>query len=263
MYVSEEHPNILQFDIFKNAAGILHFVTTSSPPDDDSGDFNIGFAGGDSCVENRVKLALAFGLTPENFVFQTQVHGINYHIVTREDAGAGFYLKQTAIPDNDILITNQPGLCLITRSADCVPVLMYSPAKKVVAAIHSGREGCRLGAAVKAAEVMHQQFGADYRDILVGIGPHICKKCYTVDKACADAYLSRQYYAPNIVEPAEGDLYTIDLKKTIISDLMHIGVPLGNIGHSELCTKHDAPAFYSARNGDDARFCAGIMLKGF
>ncbi|MBR4214522.1 MAG: laccase domain-containing protein [Bacteroidales bacterium] len=260
MYISEEHPNILQFDIFRDAVGILDFVTTSLPPDDDSGDFNIGFAGGDGCVENRVKLALAFGLTPENFVFQTQIHKTNYHFATREDAGAGFYMKQNAIPDNDILITDQPGLCLITRSADCVPILMYAPKQKVIAAIHSGREGCRLGAAPKAAQILHHKYGADFNDILVGIGPHICKKCYTVDKDCADNYLSREYFAPNIVEPADNGQFIIDMKKTIISDLMHIGIPLGNIEHSELCTKHHAPSFYSARNGDDARFCAGIML---
>ncbi|MBO4372654.1 MAG: laccase domain-containing protein [Bacteroidales bacterium] len=260
MYVSEEHPNILQFDIFRDSVGILNFVTTSLPPDSDTGVFNIGFSGVEDCVVNRVKLALTFGLTPENFVFQTQAHTANYHIVTREDAGAGFYLKQTAIQDNDILITNQPGLCLITRSADCVPILMYAPKQKAIAAIHSGREGCRLGAAPKAAEILHKEFGAAYSDILVGIGPHICKNCYTVDKECADAYNSRQYYAPDIVQPAENGQFTIDMKKTIISDLMHMGVPMSNIEQSNLCTKHHAPSFFSARNGDEERFCAGIML---
>lgn len=260
MYVSEEHPNILQFDIFRNSVGILNFVTTSLPPDSDNGVFNIGYSGSDDFVVNRVKLALAFGLTPENFVFQTQAHSNNYHIVTCEDAGAGFYLKQNAIQDNDILITNKPGLCLVTRSADCVPILMYAPKQKVVAAIHSGREGCRLGAAVKAAEVIHTEFGADYADILVGIGPHICKNCYTVDQECANIYLSREYHAPDIVQPTEDGLFTIDLKKTIISDLIHLGIPLGNIEQSNLCTKHHAPSFFSARNGDQERFCAGIML---
>lgn len=260
MYVSEEHPNILQFDIFRNSVGILNFVTTSLPPDSDNGVFNIGYSGSDDFVVNRVKLALAFGLTPENFVFQTQAHSNNYHIVTCEDAGAGFYLKQNAIQDNDILITNKPGLCLVTRSADCVPILMYAPKQKVVAAIHSGREGCRLGAAVKAAEVIHTEFGADYAEILVGIGPHICKNCYTVDQECANIYLSREYHAPDIVQPTEDGLFTIDLKKTIISDLIHLGIPLGNIEQSNLCTKHHAPSFFSARNGDQERFCAGIML---
>ncbi|MBP5369419.1 MAG: laccase domain-containing protein [Bacteroidales bacterium] len=260
MYVSEEHPNILQFDIFKDSVDILNFVTTSLPPDSDNGVFNIGFSGSDDFVVNRVKLALAWGLTPENFVFQTQAHSANYHIVTREDAGAGFYLKQNAIQDNDILITNQPGLCLVTRSADCVPILMYDPKQKVVAAIHSGREGCRLGAAVKAAEAIHTQFGSNYADILVGIGPHICKNCYTVDQECATTYNSRQFYAPDIVQPTDDGQFTIDLKKTIISDLIHLGIPMSNIEHSNLCTKHHAPSFFSARNGDQERFCAGIML---
>lgn len=260
MYVSEEHRNILKFDIFKDHVGILNFVTTSFQPDIDYGVFNIGYSGIGDFVVNRVKLAMTFGLTPENFVFQTQAHTANYHIVTQEDAGAGFYLKQNAIQDNDILITNQPGLCLITRSADCVPVLMYAPKVKAIAAIHSGREGCRLGAAPKAAEILHTQFGASYNDILVGIGPHICKNCYTVDKECADNYMQRQYYAPNIVGFADYGKYTIDMKKTIIGDLMHIGIPISNIEQSNLCTKHHAPSFFSARNGNKERFCAGIML---
>lgn len=101
MYVSEEHRNILKFDIFKDHVGILNFVTTSFLPDVDYGIFNIGYSGLSDFVVNRVKLAMTFGLTPENFVFQTQAHSANYHIVTQEDAGAGFYLKQNAIQDND------------------------------------------------------------------------------------------------------------------------------------------------------------------
>lgn len=262
MYTDEAQPNILKFNIFRNEPGIVQFVTTRITPDGHENCFNIGFSGDSDIdvVKNRLMLASALGIQPENFVFQTQVHGINATIVDQSNAGAGFYTKDTAIPNNDILITSTPGLCLIARSADCVPVLMYCRSKRVVAAIHSGREGCRLGAATEAARILHERFGCAYSEILVGVGPHICSRCYTVDKKCATLYSQRKLYAPDIVTLDADAQYHIDLKKTIVSDLMHIGIPLSNIEHSCLCTMHDNNLFFSARAGDMERFCAGIMI---
>ncbi|MCQ2974339.1 MAG: polyphenol oxidase family protein [Bacteroidales bacterium] len=256
-------PELLEFDIFKPFSNLLHFVTTRFSPVDNGNDFNIGYSGDSiyKIIHNRLSLAKVLDLKPENFVFQNQVHGVNVTIVDKNNAGAGFYSKDDAIQNNDILITNKPGLCLITRSADCTPILMFSPDKNVIAAIHSGREGCKQKACIVAIQAMIENFGCDINNIKVAIGPAICSNCYQVDKPCADDYLTREYFSSDIVVELPNQKFSINMKKTIVSDLLHEGINVNNIEHCDLCTKHDEPLFFSARNGNNQRFCAGIMLK--
>ena len=65
-----------------------------------------------------------------------QVHGTDALIVDRPveegDAFEGGW---------DALVTDQPGLMVTVRTADCVPVLLYDPERRVVAAIHAGWRG--------------------------------------------------------------------------------------------------------------------------
>ena len=62
-------------------------------------------------------------------------------IVTVEEAGRGALDRESRIPATDALVTNQPGICLMVLSADCVPVLLFEPEKRVVAAVHAGWRG--------------------------------------------------------------------------------------------------------------------------
>ena len=41
----------------------------------------------------------------------------------------------------DALVTNVPGVAISVRTADCIPVLMYDPINKAVAAVHAGWRG--------------------------------------------------------------------------------------------------------------------------
>jgi copper oxidase (laccase) domain-containing protein len=47
----------------------------------------------------------------------------------------------------------------------------------------------------------------------------------------------------------------------IFEDLTAIGLKTENIEKSAFCTKCEGKKFFSARRGENERFCAGIMLK--
>lgn len=241
---------------------LLNFVTTRQEPDGQGSDFNIGYSGGsdEQTYSSRVTLADALGLKEENFVFQNQVHKDNYTIASRMTGGSGFASKATAVADNDILITNTPGICLVTRSADCVPVLIYSPDSKSAAAVHSGREGTYLGAAAKAARLLNSEFGARMESLVCCIGPAIGFECYEVDQDCARKFVENPRFGNHTYKNV-GSKVHLDLKAMIAGDLAASGVNPSNIEISGTCTKCNHGRYYSARMGDHGRFCAGIMIR--
>ena len=127
----------------------------------------------DSC-SNLLLYDIAEGVTafsplkdaalPMHVVQAHQVHGDRVAVVrsaalTREDLD-GF----------DALITDVPGVAVGARTADCIPVLMYDPVHRAVAAVHSGWKGTVLKIAAKTLAAMSGEFGTRPADILAVIG---------------------------------------------------------------------------------------------
>lgn len=253
---------LFKFHILEQFPEIINFVTSRHDPYGNGNNFNIGYSGGtqEECCANRLMLANAIGVQPERFVFQNQIHRNNVYEVAEDDAGAGFYSKDTAIKDTDILVTSQRGICIVTRSADCIPVLLYSPDSQSVAAIHSGREGTYLGVAAKAAKELYHKYGAKYNNMVACIGPGICGKCYEVDLDCASKFLNNNRFPQDTITMIGNKAY-LDLKKMIFYDLLTTGLVANNIEISDICTKCSNEMFFSARAGDMQRFCAGIFMR--
>ena len=63
-----------------------------------------------------------------------QVHGIKVGIVDREG------MTREDFEGYDALITNL-SVAIGVRTADCIPVILYDPVRKAVAAIHAGWKG--------------------------------------------------------------------------------------------------------------------------
>ena len=263
MIVYDNLSGLLKFSLLeKFSSQVLDFVTTKQNPYGKGENFNIGFSGGEisEIQANRLELAKALELKPENFVFQNQIHSSNVFVVTKKQSGSGFYQKETAIQDTDILLTNEKNICLITRSADCAPVLLYSPDSNSIAAIHSGRKGTLLEVSSIAVKEMQKQFGADPTKIIACIGPSIGFDCYEVDFDCANEFFGTSFYRLEMIKKVDGKFY-LDLKAMIFNSLVLSGVDPKNIEISEICTKCAEKRFFSARRGEKQRFCAGIMLK--
>jgi len=262
MLTFDNNIGLYKFDILQRYPEVLNFVTTRHRPDGTGSDFNIGFSGGPEgeSLANRALLARAVGVEPSSFVFMNQVHSDNVFVAEDISSDMGFSSKDTAVRDTDILITNQSNVCLVTRSADCIPVLLYSPGSHSIAAIHSGREGTYLGVAAKAAQQLVLRYGASVSDIVACIGPGINGDCYEVDLDCADKFLNDKRFASDTISLKNGKAY-LDLKKMIFYDLLTFGLVANNIEISDICTKCCAQDFFSARRGENQRFCAGICIK--
>ncbi|MDE5778268.1 MAG: polyphenol oxidase family protein [Lachnospiraceae bacterium] len=88
---------------------------------------NLSFTRGDdneSVIENHRRFAAALGYDENKLVFSDQVHMTHFHKVTKQDAGKGI-IKESDILEIDGLVTNEPGIPIITFYADCVPLFFY------------------------------------------------------------------------------------------------------------------------------------------
>ncbi len=112
-----------------------------------------------------------------------QVHGPAVHAVDDDgrdwsgDAWLGDRVGLAALPVADAAITSTPGLALMVRVADCVPVLFADASAGLIGAAHAGRAGL-LGGVLEATVAALRACGA--RSLQAWIGPHICGSCYEV-----------------------------------------------------------------------------------
>lgn len=235
---------------------IKHFVS--------SGTKTIGFSEeveSGAIRRNRLSLAKAVGFGADGLVTARQVHSARVRVVTAEDAGRGGLDGESRLPDTDALVTADAGVCLMVLSADCVPILLYDPVKRVVGAVHAGWRGTAAQIVVAAVEVMREQFGCSPGDMFAGIGPSIGKCCFEVGEEVADCF--RRLFPEAVVFAGKRpDKFQVDLWEANRRELMEAGLKPEHIEVAGMCTVCHPERFFSYRRDGKAagRFGAGIVL---
>jgi len=145
----------------------------------------------------------------------------------------------------DGLLTRLPGICLVIRTADCVPVFMYDPRRQALGAAHSGWRGTRLAIARTLAREMARRAGSEYPDLRVFILPAIGPSSYTVGRDVAGLF-------PRDTREKNGGIY-LDLWGNIERTLADEGIPEENIFCARTCTLESNEELFSHRAGDRGR----------
>ncbi len=135
----------------------------------------------DLVIENYKRITEALGVDYKRISCPNQQHHDNILVVNEEDAGDGI-IRDLTHNDVDAQITNVPSLPLIVYSADCVPILLADPVKKVIGSIHAGWRGTVMGIAAKTVKKMQEVYGCNPKDIRAAIGPCIGVDSYEVDE---------------------------------------------------------------------------------
>jgi len=217
---------------------------------------NVGHTVGDDdgAVEaNHGLVYEATGISEEHVVTAHQVHGTRVATVRR---GTGSLHEGT-----DALVTDRPGLLLMLRFADCVPVMLYDPVHKAVGLIHSGRLGTLECIVARTVDRMGQEYGSRPADLIAGIGPSIGPCCYQVGPEVGVEVKARLPDAGRVlITQTDGSLH-LDLWEAIRQQLVSAGVD--DIEGSGLCTACHVDEFFShrAEQGHTGRFAALIGLR--
>ena len=194
--------------------------------------------------ENYRRLKAALGI--ERLCFTKQVHEAAVKYVTGRDAREPFDPLPYAC---DGLVTDEPGVGLIAFTADCVPILLCDPERRVAAAVHAGWRGTVAdiaGEAVKAMEAL----GCDPVNIQAAIGPCISRCCFETGPEVPEAVMAvlgkegREY----IDDPGRNeDKFFVDLKGVNRALLIRAGVRPESVAVSDECTVCESEKYWSHR----------------
>ncbi|QBJ94864.1 peptidoglycan editing factor PgeF [Rhodococcus sp. ABRD24] len=211
--------------------------------------FNLGDHVGDdpAAVEtNRRRLAEGIGLPFERLVWMEQIHSRNVTVVDGP--------VDAPVPATDALVTKVPGLALVTLSADCVPILLSDDEAGVIAAVHAGRIGARIGIVPKVIGAMIEQ-GARPERIGAFLGPAASGRQYEVPAAMqADVEKFLPGSASRTVKGTPG----LDLRAGLRRQLLAAGV--SGVAEDPRCTIEDRTLFSHRRGSPTGRLGAVIWM---
>ncbi len=161
--------------------------------------------------------------------------------------------------NGDALITNVPGLLLIVRTADCLPVLLVDEARRAVAAVHCGWRGTRSRILEKVTREMLSAYGSRPADLLAALGPCIGPCCYEVGPEVRASFLEAGF-PPAAFHDAAGEASPrtafhslLDLRAANVWLLESLGVPPAGIFGLDACTRCEPRLVSYRRNRNEKR----------
>lgn len=203
---------------------------------------------------NRKKLADILNIKSQQLVFPLQTH-TNCAMNLTE-------IPQEELKDTDALLTNQPDICLCVQTADCVPVLVYDPVTRAIAAIHAGWRGT-VGFIVKEViQKLKDHYLSSPKDLIAVIGPSIGVEEYEVGDEVVIAVQKKIPNAEKTISRFSSGKYHFNLWEANRQILLESGVLPENIHVSAQCTFTEKDMFFSARREGikTGRMVSGIML---
>jgi YfiH family protein len=218
---------------------------------------NVGSLVGDdpaAVQANHESIYTCLGLERRAVVTARQVHGAHVAAVGRREGG-------TVIPSTDALISNEPGLALLLRFADCVPLVLYDPRRQAIGLAHAGWRGMVAGVVPATVTALENAFGCDPANLIAGVGPAIGACCYEVGPDVI-VDIDRVFgTATDLLSAQPGGAIHLDLPAAVHRQLEHCGVV--HIEGSGLCTSCRTNEFFShrAENGHTGRFAVVVALR--
>ena len=259
----------LSFPILEDTGLVSHAFSTrlGGVSKGDFATMNFSFTRGDDrddVLENYRRMAAALGVDRERMVLTWQTHTTNVRRVTEEDEGKGI-VRDRDYRDVDGLITDIPGITLVTFFADCVPLYFLDPVHKAIGLSHSGWRGTVKRMGQVTVDAMKEAFGTRPEDIIACIGPSICGDCYEVGEEVADEFadeLKEKYHDVILLKKQNGK-YQLDLWKANEIVLKEAGIKGDYLAVTNICTYCNPQLLFSHRRTAERRgnLCAFLSLK--
>ena len=228
---------------------------------------NLSFDRGDDparVLENFKRIGASMGVAVEDMVLSKQTHTTNVRVVTAEDKGKGV-MRERNYTDVDGMITNVPGICLVTSYADCVPLYFVDPVKKAIGLSHSGWRGTVGKIGKNTVQLMQENFGSKPEDLLAAVGPSVCMDCYEVSEDVIEQFKEafEKKYREDLFYKKENGKYQLNLWKANELIFLESGILPEHMAITNVCTHCNSKILYSHRTMGNNRgnLCAFLALK--
>ena len=251
VHVKKDGIEFLQFRRLLEFDNIVHCYTLRT----NDIDFRRSVRSSEEVESSIDRLCRGLGIDKETIVRPGQKH---------TDVVRKVYDARTMFDNVDGLLTDKESINMMLSFADCTPILIYDPVKRVAGNIHSGWRGTVQKIGQKAVLKMIEEFGCNIKDLIVCLGPCIGKCHFEVEEDVKNifeetfGYLNRNC---DIIEKSkEEGKYFVDT--TLINRLIleEIGVKEENIVESGICTACNSEVMHSYRvEGDKAGRNVAVM----
>ena len=252
-------------DGFLEAGGVAHGFSTRLGGASEGmwESLNLGTTRGDDpdrVRENYRRFCAAIGADAGSIAMSNQVHGDVVRAVTTADVKGDIYDPEGYEADG--LVTDVPRVVLTVFSADCIPILLYDPVRRVVAAVHAGWRGTALGIGARAVEKMRDCYGCRPEHILAAIGPGISACCFETHADVPQAMeRALGLEAQNYCQKVSKDKFKVDLKGLNALHLIRSGVDMRHTAMDLDCTACHPQKYWSHRATQGRRGSQAAMIQ--
>lgn len=153
------------------------------------------------------------------------------------------------------MVTDVPGICLVTFYADCVPLYFVDPVKKVIGLSHSGWRGTVGKMGKVTVEKMTEEYGCNPEDILAAIGPSICQDCYEVSEDVIERFKENfdEILWSKLFYKKENGKYQLDLWEANHQIFLEAGILEEHLAVTNVCTHCNPEVLFSHRTTGNKR----------
>lgn len=245
----------LEFPALADLPGLFHgiFLRDYMKEQGSVVDFNLGLKHGaseDFVWQNRKKMLGSFGSGLYG-VYARQIHGCEVGIIKEPQQQHVTKAHNPIRLDGDALITDACKLALVIQVADCQPVLIMDPVKRVVANIHSGWRGSVQNIIGVTVRQMISEFECRPENMVCGIGPSLgpcCAEFVNYKSEIPESYWKYR---------SSDDLF--DFWQISVDQLIDAGARPYNIHLANMCTKCNQHLFFSYRGEKDTGRFASVI----
>ena len=226
--------DLLAFRELEALPGLLHGVTTRQ--------VDLA-AAGPQAGPNLERLRRTLGL--RRLVWARQVHGTDIVAVSGEED------LPAAIADG--LATDQAGVGLLIKQADCQAVILAAPQRGVIANLHAGWRGNAAGMPAKGVEFLGERYGVEPEEMYAAVSPSL--------GACCGEFVNWRKELPDWFERFKVGENHFDLEAATCHQLEAAGVRPERIVTSGRCTVCSPEFFSYRRDKATGRFGTVVALR--
>jgi hypothetical protein len=203
---------------------------------------------------NYERVCRGLGIRRSQMATCYQFHSADVFVVAAADGGR-------LVGRGDGMVTDQPGVYLSMRFADCTPLLLHDPIRRAVGIAHAGWRGTLKNVAGAVVRAMVERLGCRPGDITAVVGPAIGPCCYQVGDEVIRAVEATCPDAAGLLRDRAGGRAFFDLWEANRRQLVEAGV--GHAAVAGLCTACRTDHFFShrAEQGQTGRFAAIIGYR--
>jgi len=219
---------------------------------------NCGLGSGDkkeNVIKNLNLVSQKIGCKDELLITLNQTHSNN--VVYFENKSS----IKNKLP-GDAIVTKIKNVGIGILTADCAPILLYDPQKKIIGCIHSGWRGA-LNGVIKNTIKKFKELDSNIDNLFAVVGPCIGKESYEVKIDFYEKFVGQNLKYEEFFKKISDEKYIFDLRGFINNEIFDSNIK--NIENIEMDTFSEKEFFYSYRRSylnkeQDYGRCISVIL---